>query len=115
MQVHNLKYGLSGDVKFGRYLRDQIAIIIENDGERIAVATVNLEGWGALDPPEGHCWIKTWSENEGIDLALERAGVVELTKSTLLGGYGNSCKAVLAKLTPAALTELAEQKKNDNH
>lgn len=40
------------------------------------VATVNLPD----QPPAPGCvWLKSWSENEGLPEALERAGVVRLT------------------------------------
>jgi len=43
------------------------------DGEPLIIATVNLEKYA---PPDGHILIKDWSENEGIQLALEKAGLI---------------------------------------
>jgi hypothetical protein len=110
MQVHNLKYGMSGEVRFGRYASGELAIAIVNDGEMQARATVCLEGWGVDAASDGHVWVKTWSENEGMDRALADAGVIERHfVDEAWGGYDGKCRAVLAKLTPAALAELATQ------
>src|SRR5580658_4593005 len=111
MLVHNLKYGLSGSVEFARYASTgETSIRIVDEGEPVCVATVNIEEWGAVPAPAGCVWIKTWSENEGIDRALADAGVVERHWiDEFWGGHGGSCRAVLARLTPAALAELAVQ------
>ncbi len=66
------------------------------DGQPLLTVSVNLEEWGAKTPPKDQIWIKTWSGNEGIAEALEKAGVVTLTGLTLDGPHDTV--AVLAKL-----------------
>lgn len=106
MQVHDLKNGLSGTVRWGFYRTGEIAITIVDEGELIATATVNLEEWGADQAPADCVWIKAWSENDGMDRALADAGVVERHWiDEVWGGYGGGCRAVLARLTPAALAD----------
>jgi len=64
------------------------------DGEPLFKATVAIDE----TPPPGHCFLKGWSENEGIPEALERAGVVELTGRTVKTGF---CEALEAKVLKA--------------
>jgi len=114
MQVHNLKHGLGGHVRFGRYATGEIAMqIVDLEVcDLVANATVNIVQWGAPRAPEGHVWVKTWSENEGMADALVAAGVIEARiTETARGGYEGRCVAILGKLTPAALAELAEQER----
>ena len=76
-------------VKLERYPADNsiaIRLIDENDSSPIAIATVCLIQHG-LTPPEGHCYIKNYSENKGILDALTEAGVVEPTGETVSFGY----------------------------
>ncbi len=116
MQVHNLKYGLSGDIEFAQYATGETAIRITGPEGLIATATVNIEEWGAPPAPRGRIWVKTWSENAGMDEALIAAGVCEPFSPScrdveVYGGYGNSCVAVSLRLTPAALAELETQER----
>lgn len=61
------KYWVSDEpvvVRKSRYMADQsIALMLTQDGEAVLTATVCLMG---KKPPEGHVWIKDWSENEGV-------------------------------------------------
>lgn len=110
MQVYGLKYGHGGTVEFARYQSTgEIAIrIIGDDGQPACVATVNIEQWGCDPAPAGHVWLKTWSENDGVDRALADAGVIERKPvKEVWGGYADKCRAALHALTPAALAELA--------
>jgi len=48
------------------------------------------------DPaPEGHVWLKTWGEADGMPEALEKAGAVELLLIFIKCGYS---RAQLARL-----------------
>jgi hypothetical protein len=105
MMVERLKVGRAnkhmpgGTVKFMCYGGGETAILIMNaDGSRECVATVNLEA----EPPENYVWLKTWAEHEGIPEALAAAGVVVLTERTLSAGFSH---ARLARLTPAAIKQ----------
>lgn len=54
--------------------------------EPMATATVNI----MEETPAPNCvFIKTWSENEGILEALEKAGVVKRTGRQILCGFGS--------------------------
>lgn len=111
MEIRGLKYGLGGEVLFAQYATGETAIQITSLEGTVAVATVNLQAWGVDRAPPGHVWVKTWSENEGMDKALIAGGVVEPKPVVdAMGGYGHTCRAVLFKLTPAALAELKFQR-----
>ena len=58
-----------------RYTNGTLALLMvdADDSQPIATPTVNLDG----QPRHGGVFIKTWSENEGIDEALIAAGVLE--------------------------------------
>jgi len=92
-----------GDVElnFGRYGNGSIAIQAFQGGEPMFVATVAL---GEL-PPQGHVFLKGWSENEGVPQALEKAGIIKLTGRKIPTGY---VEAEEAKLMEAAIA-LAEE------
>lgn len=71
------------------------ALVLDSDEGRVAVATVNLDH----APPEGHVYIKTWSENTGMLGFLVQNGIVEDTgKRVPCGGY--DAEAALAKKGP---------------
>lgn len=75
--------------------------IIGEDGDRLAVATVCPDS--NVLTPDGHVWLRSWNECEGLPDALERAGVVELQQTFL---HMEFVTAQLGKLTSAALAEL---------
>lgn len=110
MKIGPARYTRAGDVEFAVYGNDQTAIIIIREGgERECVATVNLEGLGAPEPGPDQVWIKTWSENEGIDAALVSSGVVTLSGTSFsVNNWGSI--ALLANLTPAAIAERLTQR-----
>lgn len=72
-------------VKFARYRNSRIAIeLICVDGEPYTTATVNLPH----DELGENCvFIKTYSENEGVLAALEKAGVVKATGRVVESGF----------------------------
>ena len=81
-------------VALGRYGNKRIALQLyaAEDGEIIATASVNVPD----EPcPEGHTFIKSWSENEGMLLTLVKAGVVEDAHHSVRTGY---CMASLVKV-----------------
>lgn len=91
----NAKY-VKGEVelRFGHYRNGSIAIQAFNSkGEPEFIATVALDEM----PPEGHVFLKGWSENEGIPFALVSAGIVKLTGRTIPAGFSFS-KAYEAEL-----------------
>lgn len=57
--------------------------------------TVNLSGYG-LYAPEGHVFIKEYSEGEGSTEILSNAGVITPISPVYVGPYGATC--TLAKL-----------------
>ena len=73
-------------VRLGHYSNGRLAItLITEEGEPMAVATVNLPDEDIMD--DGHVFIKDWSENEGMFDALIRSGVIsaELHESVNIG------------------------------
>lgn len=61
------------------------------DGEPCCMLSVNITDPGVAmqsnDLPPDHCYIKNWSENEGILEALEGAGLVKHTGVSAWVGY----------------------------
>lgn len=110
MKVGPAKYTQAGDIEFAAYSNGHTAIMImAESGDRECVATVNLDGLGAPEPGCDQVWIKTWSENQGIEAALVSSGVVTLTgKRFNCGPY--DAVAVLGDLTPAAIAERKQQR-----
>jgi len=72
-----------------------LKLVDEETKEPIATATVNLEGQ-APPAPNGHVFIKDWSENEGMLEALVTAGIVEDTGNTATTGFveANLCRYI---------------------
>ena len=81
------KYSPKGRIALSRYVADgSVAILVQDPetGEPLLTASVLPHGFS---PPEGHVYIKAWSENEGCDDAFERAGLVEATEGLAPCGY----------------------------
>lgn len=76
----------TGKIEKGRYGDGSIALklVDTNDGSQIAIATVSVPN---RYPPEGHVFVKNWSENEGMVAALESAGVVHDTGIRVKTGF----------------------------
>lgn len=81
-------------VEKAAYGNGRTALVLRDaqDGEQVAVATVNLPGV-ALGPDE--VFIKDYSENIGMLAALERAGVVQPTGETVSSGFAEIVRARL--------------------
>lgn len=73
-------------LSFGQYENGATAISLfdPQDGEPLAVATVNLPH---EVPAPGRVFIKNYSENEGMVSALLQAGVISLPHRLLDAGY----------------------------
>lgn len=87
MIVHVVRFkGWTCEVEHRRYHNGRPAIVLNdiNDGEQVAVATVNLP---SADVPDGHVLVKDWEENEGILAALVDARVVEDTGTRIPTGF----------------------------
>ena len=89
------------DVKKSNYsVDDSLALELTHpeDGP-IAVASVYLENYPITgEYKKDHCWIKTWSENEGILEALVDAEVVEKVDCASIDVNGWGSKAVMVKV-----------------
>lgn len=93
-------------VALSQYMLDggtAIVLLDEKTHERELTATVALP---YSERPEGHIWLKDWSENVGVPAALVAAGVVELTERTASCGF---CAAVGAKFTSSFLKSLGKE------
>lgn len=75
------------------------------DGSPVATATVNLIDYN-LQPPENCCFIKNYSENQGILEALTSAEIVKPLGQTVQFGLFN-CQAHLCELSPSLLAQLS--------
>lgn len=49
--------------------------------------SVNLSAYG-LHPDPGNVFIKDYSEHEGLAQALVKAGLAEIVREVVIGGYG---------------------------
>lgn len=81
------KYSPKGRLVLSRYFADgsvAIQIVDPETGEPLLTATVLPH---TASPAEGEFFIKAWSENEGCDTALERAGLIEPTGKFAPCGY----------------------------
>ena len=71
-------------IEIGKYGNGEPAVqLFDPDGEfggpeLVAVATVNLEGYGITADP-GCIWVKDYSENSGMVVSLISAGLIQLT------------------------------------
>lgn len=90
------------DVEVTRYADDSTALLLNEEGERYATASVNLSEYGFTPRSPDLVWLKTWSENEGLVEHLIDCGVVELVGAEVTLVYGNV--AVLARINPEYLT-----------
>lgn len=107
MNIGPTAYMDGGEVTFSSYENGggtAIVIIDPNTGIRLAVATVNLAPYGALEIGPDQAWLKGWGENKGLPEALERAGVVRRTGETHRTGF---VKAELADILIKAEREAA--------
>ena len=107
MRQTNLKvgaatYSQAGSIVIAFYDNGHVALIIESDRGREAVATVNIPE-AILN--EGEVILKDWSENEGLAEQLEKAGHVKLTERFVPTGF---VAAPIAKMSDE-LIELVEK------
>jgi len=75
--------------------RPEIRLLACDDGSDIAQASVDLPRVGC---PEGHTFIKDWSENKGMLRALINAGIVEDTTIRVATGFVEA--ALVSVLAP---------------
>lgn len=72
------------EVRFEEYAAGGMAILLGEEYDPIATATVYMDG---VPPSEGCVWIKDWSENAGMLLSLTKAGLIQPTGRTTRAGY----------------------------
>lgn len=78
------------------HIDDQRALVLlTNEGTEIL--SVNLAAYG-LVAPEGHVYIKDWSEGHGVAASLAASGVVKEVSDVLVGPF--SSRAVLVRVLP---------------
>ena len=96
------------ELVLGTYADDgSIAMMFVDEVQQpVLTATVCLSGSGAPETPENHVWLKTWSENDGVDDWLEDANIVSLT------GKVHPCGYAVAEL--AELGDTVKQILNDH-
>lgn len=115
MMAYPAKQWKVGPTKFSRegmypvvstYRADgMIAIqLIGSDGAPSLTATVCMVDYTTFRSRR-HVWIKTWSENEGVVEALEKAGIIALTGTTHPAGFATAVEAVLTDEFIASLPQ----------
>jgi len=100
LKVGPAKHMQGGLISIGFYGEGAVALMIESDRGREAVATVNIP---EIDLPDEQIILKDWSENEGIPEALEKAGLIVLTGESVPTGF---VLAPIAKMRDALLKEV---------
>lgn len=86
-------------VVFDRYCHDNrtaILLVDVEDGSPVATATVNIPD---EELTQGCCFIKDWSENEGMLEALVEAGIVEPTGRRVSIGFVEAIEAKILRTT----------------
>ena len=78
-----------------------IYLVDANNGEQIAKAPVNLIDYG-IEPEPNHCYLKDYSENQGIVEILAGARVVIPIQQIRFGNL----TATLCKLSPQLIEQL---------
>jgi hypothetical protein len=107
LRVGAAKYMLAGTIRFQTYRASgEIAIEVMEGTMRSYVATVAMVPSGAPHPGPSGCWLKGWSENEGVPEARAEAGIVRLTGRQFSNGF---VTAVHAELTEKARTARLQQ------
>lgn len=106
LAVGPTKYSQGGYIEFARYGSGELAMIVRDEnGMTRLKATVSLVPYGADDPGEFGCWIKDWSENEGVADSLVRSGIIRLTGKTFKTGFVEAKHAELTNAARAALKQ----------
>jgi len=91
-------------VVFRKYGNGRIGItLVDMDGVPFATGTVNVP---EVDLAPDEVIIKDYSENAGIEAALEAAGLIEITERMVQAGF-EICS--VSKLTPTAFDEIERQ------
>lgn len=82
-------YGpMTGTLSFAEYGDGTLAVTLNTDEgpERLSI---NLGAYGNT-PPEGHIWVKDYSEHEGMAEAIEKAGIAIRTGRKASFGHGSA-------------------------
>lgn len=87
-------------VELGTYADGSLALVASDTDEdgilNQETFSVNLAPAYGLVPPEGHVYVKNYSEHEGLPEALEALGIVKIVEWVKFGPYN----------MPAALVEV---------
>lgn len=63
------------------------------DGEMPERFSINLEAYGHTTP-EGHTWIKDWSEHAGVTASLVETGAVQIIDTVQVGPFSSTAHLV---------------------
>src|SRR5690606_1071240 len=81
-----------------------VAESVDEDGmPDIETMSTNLSFYG-LNPPDGHVYIKDYSEHEGLAIELSERGMVEIIEPIRFGPFGHGY-LVKVTLTPEEMGE----------
>lgn len=92
------------EVKLEKYTDGSLALVAEDVDEDgmpdIETFSVNLSAYD-MHPPEGHVFIKDYSEHEGVAYALEALGIVTVVEAFNFGPFRTPGLLVKVLLTGA--------------
>ena len=94
VHIHTKYINETVEIRYKQYASNGNPVIEGYDlaGFPVFCATVNVP---EFTPNEGCCFLKGWSENEGLPDALVKVGIVELTGRVVPCGY---CSAKEARI-----------------
>ena len=87
---------------------EQVALVVIQDGTHCWVQSVEGEPWAKLSvetpdlpqPPAGHFWLKTWSENKNITANMFARGLLDTPGDAL--PVSQWVAVIAAKVVPDA-------------
>jgi len=94
----------NAQVTLEKYTDGSLALMAEDVDEdglpNVETFSVNLSAYD-MYPPEGHIFVKDYSEHEGLADALVAAGLVTIVQPIAIGEFGS--KGYLVRITDATL------------
>lgn len=94
----------NAQVTVEKYTDGSLALMAEDTDEdgmpNHETFSVNLSAYG-MYPPEGHIFVKDYSEHEGLAQALVNAGLVSIVQPIVIGEFGSP--GYLVRITDATL------------
>lgn len=87
------------EVRLDKYTDGSLALVAEDVDEdgmpNVETFSTNLSHYD-MHPPEGHVYIKSYAEHEGLAEALAELGLVTIVEPVTFGPFGNGHLVKLA-------------------